>query len=85
MKSQGAIWKTQNTWGNWNHSNTHLKALTCKTEHQSTSYKKVLILAISRTLQAWIEGEQEAEVEQEEDEDKVKVEESMHGPLFLMI
>ena len=50
--------------------------------------QKALSLAISRTLQAWMEGEQEAEVEQEEEEEEediVKVEEAMHGPLFLMI
>ncbi|KAL3970543.1 lutropin subunit beta [Sarotherodon galilaeus] len=46
MKFQGAIWKThvskiQNTSGNCNHSNTHLKALTCKTEHQLANYKNM--------------------------------------------
>ena len=44
--------------------------------------QKALTLAISRTLQAWMEGEQE---EEEEEEEVVKVEEAIHGPLFLMI
>ncbi len=43
--------------------------------------QKALSLAISRTLQAWMEGEQE---EEEEEEEEV-VEEAMHGPIFLMI
>ncbi len=42
--------------------------------------QKALSLAISRTLQAWMEGEQEEEEEEEEE-----VEEAMHGPIFLMI
>ena len=51
--------------------------------------QKALTLASSRTLQAWMEGEQEEEEEEneeeDEDDDKVKVEEAMHEPLFLMI
>ncbi len=46
--------------------------------------QKALSLAISRTLQAWMEGEQEEE-EEEEEEEEVEVEEAMHGPIFLMI
>ncbi len=42
--------------------------------------QKALSLTISRTLQAWMEGEQEEEEEEEEE-----VEEAMHGPIFLMI
>ncbi len=42
--------------------------------------QKALSLAISRTLQAWMEGEQEEEEEEEEE-----VEEAMHGLIFLMI
>ncbi len=46
--------------------------------------QKALSLAISRTLQAWMEGEQEEE-EEEEVEEVEEVEEAMHGPIFLMI
>ncbi len=48
--------------------------------------QKALSLAISRTLQAWMEGEQEEEEEEVEVEvEMVVVEEAMHGPIFLMI